>query len=106
MIADSTIGPQKATLDPRWIRLTADDLARVDGTMAAQGYGRWRLREAQRALGLSEDALYQQLRDGKLLAYRARIADHWEWRVSRPDDQPLPSQPRPGRVHAESKDVQ
>ncbi len=97
---------QKATLDPRWIRLTADDLARVDGTLAAQGYGRWRLRAAQRVLGLSEEALYQQLRDGNLIAYRARIGDHWEWRVSCADDQPLPSQLPPGCVHAESKDVQ
>jgi hypothetical protein len=97
---------QQATLDPRWIRSTADDLARVDGTLAAQGYGRWRLRETERAFGLSEEALYQQLREGKLIAYRARIGDHWEWRVSYTDDQPLPSPPRPGRVHAESKDVQ
>jgi len=97
---------QKATLDPRWIRLTADDLARVDGTLAAQGYGRWRIREAQRALGLTEAALYQQLRGGTLIAYRARIGDHWEWHVSCADDQPLPSVPPPRRVHAESKDVQ
>ncbi|MCL4543921.1 MAG: hypothetical protein M1118_04865, partial [Chloroflexi bacterium] len=33
---------QKAALDPRWIRLTAGDLARLDGTLTAQGYGRWR----------------------------------------------------------------
>ena len=97
---------QKATLDPRWIRLTADDLARADGTLAAQGYGRWRIREAQRVLDLSEEALYQQLRDSKLIAYRARIGDHWEWRVSCADDQPRPSPPRPGRLHPESKEVQ
>jgi len=97
---------QKATLDPRWIRLTADDLARADGTLAAQGCGRWRIREAQRALGLSEEALYRQLRDGTLIAYRAHIGDHWEWRVSCTDERPLPSHPRPGRLHAESKEVQ
>jgi DNA invertase Pin-like site-specific DNA recombinase len=97
---------QKATLDPRWIRLTADDLARVDGTLAAQGYGRWRIREAQRVLDLTEEALYQQLRDGTLIAYRAHIGNHWEWRVSCADDQPLPSPPRPGRLHAESTEVQ
>ncbi|MBV9280431.1 MAG: recombinase family protein [Chloroflexi bacterium] len=73
---------QLSPLGPRWIRLTEEDLARVDGTLAAQGYGRWRLREAQRVLGLSEEDLYQQVREKKLLAYRARINDHWEWRVS------------------------
>jgi hypothetical protein len=57
-------------------------------------------------LDLSEEDLYQQLRDGKLIAYRARIGDHWEWRVSCADDQPLPSPPRPGWIHAESQEVQ
>lgn len=77
---------QKAALDPRWIRLTEEDRARLDGTQAAQGYGRWRLREAQRALGLNADGLYQRVRDGEIIAYRAHIGDHWEWRVD-PADQ-------------------
>jgi hypothetical protein len=72
---------QKAPLDPRWIRLTEEDLARVDGTRAAQGYGRWRLREAQRVFGLAEEELYRRVRDGELIAYRAHIGNHWEWRV-------------------------
>jgi DNA invertase Pin-like site-specific DNA recombinase len=76
---------QKAALDPRWVRLTAEDLARLDGTLAARGHGRWRLREAQRALGLSEDDLYRRLREGELIAYRARVGEHWEWRVSPAD---------------------
>jgi hypothetical protein len=73
---------QVSVLGPRWIRLTEEDLARVDGTLAAQGFGRWRLREAQQMLGLSEEELYQEVREKRLLAYRARIRDHWEWRVS------------------------
>jgi DNA invertase Pin-like site-specific DNA recombinase len=72
---------------PRWIRLTAEDLARVDGTRAAQGCGRWRLREAQHLLGLSEEEFYQHVREKKLIPYRAHINDHWEWRVS-PTDHP------------------
>ena len=78
----------------------------MDGTLAAQGYGRWRIREAQRVLDLSEEALYQQLRDGTLIAFRAHIGDHWEWRISGADDPPLPSPPRPARLHAESTEVQ
>jgi hypothetical protein len=69
-----------------FIRLTTENLARLDGTRAAQGHGRWRLREAQRVFSLSEEELYQHVREGKMLAYRARINDHWEWRVS-PADQ-------------------
>src|SRR5262249_25113967 len=67
---------QKAALDPRWIQLTVADVARLDGTLAAQGYGRWRIREAQRQLGLSEAELYQRVREGQLVAYRARIGEH------------------------------
>jgi DNA invertase Pin-like site-specific DNA recombinase len=97
---------QKAALDPRWIRLTAEDLARLDGTLAAQGYGRWRLRDAQRALGLSEAALSQRVRDGKLIACRARVGEHWEWRLGPADQPQRGSPPQPVAPHAESKEVQ
>jgi DNA invertase Pin-like site-specific DNA recombinase len=91
---------QKAALDPRWIRLTAEDLARLDGTLAAQGHGRWRIRETQRQLGLSEADLYQRVREGQLVAYRARIGAHWEWRLSPKDDQPMGGTPTPARIQA------
>ncbi len=89
---------QKAALDPRWIRLTAEDQARLDGTLAAQGYGRWRIREAQRGLGLSADEVYAQVRQGQLVAYRARVGDHWEWRVS-PAEQLRQAPSVPGATH-------
>ena len=47
---------QKAALDPRWIRLTGEDRARLDGTLAAHGSGQWRLREAQQVPGLTVHA--------------------------------------------------
>lgn len=91
---------QKAARDPRWVRWTAEDRARLDGTLAAQGYGQWRLREAQQVLGLSAAALYAQVRAGQLMAYRAHVGAHWEWRVS-PAEQPgqalgLPMATQPG----------
>ena len=96
---------QVSPLGPRWIRLTPEYLARLDGTLAAQGYGRWRLREAQRVFGLSEEELHQQVREGKMLAYRARINDHWEWRVN-PADQAQPDAPlQPTGVHAATEEV-
>jgi hypothetical protein len=97
---------QKAALDPRWIRLTAEDLARLDGTLAATGRGRWRLREAQRALGLSDEELDQRLREGDLIAYRARAGEHWEWRVSPVDHQHSVPPPQAAGVHTNAKDVQ
>jgi hypothetical protein len=95
---------QKAALDPRWIRLAEEDRARLDGTRAAQGYGRWRLREAQRVLGLTEEELYQRVRDGELIAYRAHIGDHWEWRVD-PTAQTQQTPLRPVAIEAASEEV-
>jgi hypothetical protein len=44
-------------------------------------------------LGLTEEELYQRVRDGGLIAYRAHSGDQWEWRVDRvnqaPHDMPL-----------------
>src|SRR5947209_19937739 len=71
---------QGTPLGPHWIRLTDEDRARLDGTRAAHGSGRWRLREAQRVLNLTEKDLYRHIREGQLIAYRAHIGDHWEWR--------------------------
>ena len=73
---------QQGPGSPLWVRLTAEDRARLDGTLAAQGYGQWRLREAQQVLSLSRDQLYEAARRGDLIAYRARVGRHWEWRLS------------------------
>jgi len=67
---------------PLWVRLTPEDVARLDGTLAAQGHGRWRLQEARRLLGVTRGQLGELARRDQLIAYRARVADHWEWRVS------------------------
>jgi hypothetical protein len=73
---------QQGPGSPLWVRLTAEDRARLDGTLTAQGYGQWRLREAQRVLGLSRDQIYAAARRSDLIAYRARVGGHWEWRLS------------------------
>lgn len=73
---------QRSPGAPPWVRLTAEDIARFDGTLAAQGYGRWRLPEARRVLGVTRAQLWDQARRGEVVAYRARVADHWEWRLS------------------------
>jgi hypothetical protein len=36
---------------------------------------------------LSADALYAQVRAGQLVAYRAHVGAHWEWRIG-PAEQP------------------
>ena len=67
---------------PFWVRLTAEESARLDGTLAAEGYGQWRIREAQRVLGMTKEQLREKARQGEVVAYRAHVGDHWEWRVS------------------------
>lgn len=97
---------QKAALDPRWIRLTDEDLARLDGTRAAQGYGRWQLREAQHVFGLTKEEFYQQVREGTLIAYRAHIGDHWEWPVDLAESTKLGRPVQPVGIQAASQEVQ
>lgn len=77
---------QRGAGSPLWVRLTPEDIARLDGTLAAQGYGRWRVGEACQALGLTQEQLWEHARAGVVIAYRARVAQHWEWRVSLADD--------------------
>jgi DNA invertase Pin-like site-specific DNA recombinase len=75
-------GEQRGADAPVWVHLSADDVARLDGTFAAQGRGQWRPRQAQAILGLTEEDLWEKARRKELIAYRARIAEHWEWRIS------------------------
>jgi DNA invertase Pin-like site-specific DNA recombinase len=86
-------GEQRGAGSPVWVRLTDEDIARLDGTLAAQGYGRWRLRDGQRILGLTKEQLWEKARQQELIAYRARVADHWEWRISLAQDNPRPATP-------------
>jgi hypothetical protein len=59
-----------APTDPLWVRLTDEDVARLDGTRAAEGHGRWRLPEAQRRLRLSREEIRQEMRAGRFVGYR------------------------------------
>lgn len=73
---------QKGGDTPVWVRLTPADIARLDGTAAAQGCGQWPLRDVRRALGVSKEQAWEKARAGEVIAYRARVAAHWEWRLS------------------------
>jgi hypothetical protein len=75
-------GEQRGADAPVWGRLTTAAVARLAGTVAAQGRGQGRLRRAQAILGLTPEELREQARRDELIAYRARVADHGEWRMS------------------------
>jgi DNA invertase Pin-like site-specific DNA recombinase len=76
---------QRGADAPVWVRLTPDDRARLDGTLAAQGGGRWPLREAQAKLGLTKEELWEKARREEVIVYRARVGYRWEWRISPAD---------------------
>lgn len=90
-------GEQELDGGPLSFRLSEADLARLDGTLAAQGAGRWTMRQAVRVLGTDRAGLEARLRSGELVAYRARSRVYWQWRISpaREDKHASASLPRP-----------
>lgn len=61
-----------------WIRLTPQDLQRIDGSAA------WQpemipLTDAARILQVSDQHLYDMIRDERLAAYRLRHGSAWQW---------------------------
>jgi hypothetical protein len=82
---------QKGPDSPCWVRLTAEELARLDGTLASQGGGQWTMREAERALGVCRAEIWERARQGELIGYRARVGGRWEWRISPAGEQPIPA---------------
>ncbi len=73
---------QKGPDSPLWVRLTDEEVARLDGTRASQGCGRWTMRQAERALGVPRAGIWERARRGELIGYRARVGARWEWRIS------------------------
>jgi hypothetical protein len=84
-----------APTDPLWVRLSDADVARLDGTRAAEGYGRWHVLEAQRRLGLSREEIRHGMRAGRFVGYREWTGARWEWRISPADDPTGPADRAP-----------
>jgi len=75
------VGHQRQPGTPLWIRLTEDDLRRLDGS-AARTPDMLPLEQAPVALGMTVEQMRQDIQAGKLLAYRLRIHPDWDkgWR--------------------------
>jgi hypothetical protein len=52
---------------------------------ATKSYPAQALFAPETRLGLTEEELWEKARREELIAYRARVADHWEWRISPAD---------------------
>jgi DNA invertase Pin-like site-specific DNA recombinase len=63
-----------------WVRLTGDDLARLDGSSPIAA-GLPSFAEVMQAEHLSRDALWEQVRHGEYQAYRVPHGRVWQWHL-------------------------
>lgn len=79
-------GHQRKPQTPVWVRLTEDDVPRLDGSTSLQP-GMVPVGEAPRVLGVTDEQMRQEIRDGRLLTYRLFIKNRWQWYVQVPAEQ-------------------
>ena len=77
------VGHQQRPGTPLWIRLTAEDVARFDGS-ASLGPDMLPANEAPAALEMTAEQLHAHIRAGRLLTYRLHVGKRWRWFVQRP----------------------
>ena len=80
------VGHQRRVGTPLWVRLTEEDLRRLDGS-ASLGPDMVTLQEAPAVLGLTKEQMGQEIREGRLLTYRLRIKNRWRWHVQLPAEE-------------------
>jgi len=80
------VGHQRRSGSPLWVRLSDEDVARLDGS-ASPGPDMLPLSEAPAALGITAEQMREEIRAGRLLTYRLRLKNRWRWFVQRPAEQ-------------------
>jgi DNA invertase Pin-like site-specific DNA recombinase len=74
---------QRRTASKIWVRLTPEDIARLDGTADVTGLPT--LSEVTEQAGLTRAAVWQRVREGAFIAYRTSRgpapSSQWEWRL-------------------------
>jgi DNA-binding transcriptional MerR regulator len=73
------VSEQRTAQSYRWVRLTQEDLARLDGQHDWSQFPS--VREVMRCRGLSREAAWALVRGGAYVAYRHAIGQRWEWRL-------------------------
>jgi len=79
-------GHQRRPGTPLWIRLTDEDVGRLDGSASRQP-DMVPLRRAANALGMTAEEMQAEIRAGRLLTYRLRVGKQWRWFVRVPAEQ-------------------
>ena len=82
------VGHQRQPGSPMWIRLSAQDEQRWNGSASLRP-DLLPLADAPAALGLTCAQLAEQVRSGQVFTYRLFIRNCWRWYVEVPDHQPI-----------------
>jgi DNA invertase Pin-like site-specific DNA recombinase len=78
------VGDQRVAASKLWVRLTAEDIARLDGSY--DGRHLPPIREVMHRERLTRDEVWALVRTGTYLAYRIARGQTWEWRLQRVHD--------------------
>ncbi|MGH7105294.1 MAG: recombinase family protein [Acetobacteraceae bacterium] len=72
---------QRRSASRVWVRLTDDDIARLDGSCGAAAVHLPTVSEVMRTHHLSRAAVWDRMRNGAYLAFRVPRGECWEWRL-------------------------
>jgi hypothetical protein len=86
-----------------WVRITAEDVARLDGSADVTELPT--VTELMETTGLQRDALWAAVQQGNYLAYRTpRGQGQWEWRLK--SSTPTESQVTSFAIHSDRQEEQ
>jgi DNA invertase Pin-like site-specific DNA recombinase len=81
------VGHQRGRQAALWVRLTDDDVKRLNGS-ARLTSDMVPVGEAPQALGITKEKMHEEIRAGRLLAYRLFVRNRWRWYVQLPAEPP------------------
>ncbi len=73
------VSEQRTMQSDCWVRVTAEDVARLDGGHDWSQFPS--VRHVMQQRGWCRDQAWQAVRAGQYVAYRHRAGQHWEWRL-------------------------
>jgi DNA invertase Pin-like site-specific DNA recombinase len=75
------VSEQRITGSYLWVRVNESDQVRLSGVGLGTQYPRFK--EVRQALGVSNEALWEQVKAGHYTAWRVRLGQNWEWRLEK-----------------------
>jgi DNA invertase Pin-like site-specific DNA recombinase len=70
---------QRVTGSRLWVRMTTEDLKRLDGSFDSGELPT--IKQVMKSTGLTRDEIWKRVREGRYIAYRAARGQSWEWRL-------------------------